>query len=138
MGGVRSGAVGRGRQFRFRRFIELNPEDPRDERADYLLAKNNFERKKYTKSLEWINQINIKGLPKENLPDYYYYKGYSLFKEDLYSDALLSFSKNLNEGDPYYYPALYYTAYINYTNEHYQLALERFQVLANEEGFSVP
>lgn len=123
-------------EFRFRRFIELNPEDPRDDLAYYLLAKNNFERKKYGKSLEWINQIDIKGLPKENLPDYYYYKGYALFKEDLYSDALLSFSKNLNEGDPYYYPALYYTAYINYTNEHYQLALERFQILANEEGFS--
>jgi TolA-binding protein len=123
-------------EFLFRRFIELNPEDPRDDLVYYLLAKNNFERKKYSKSLEWIDQIDINGLPNTYHSDYYYYKGFSLFKEDRYDDALLSLSNNLQEGDPYYFPALYYTAYINYTNEHYQLALEQFQVLANEEGFS--
>jgi len=123
-------------EFRFKRFIELNPEDPRDDLVYFLLARNNFERKKYSKSLEWLTQIDLNGLPKKYYSDYYYYNGFSLFKEDLYEDALLSFSENLSEGDPYHFPALYYTAYINYTNKHYQLALEQFQVLANEEGFS--
>lgn len=123
-------------EFRFRRFIELYPEDPRDDLVYFLLGKYNFERKKYPKSLGWLDQINIDGLPDDYTSDYYYYKGYTLFKADKLKDAQLSFAYNLNENDPFYHPALYYTAYINYTNEHYEKALIGFQLLANVEGFS--
>ena len=123
-------------EFRFRRFLELHPEDPRDNLSYFLLGKNNFERKKYPKTLEWFTQIKPDRLPTENVPDFYYYKAFSLFKTEQYKDAQLNFNKNLNPDDPYYHPAVYYTAYIDYTNEHYQSALEGFQLLSNEEGFS--
>lgn len=123
-------------EFRFRRFLELHPEDPRDDLVYFLLGKYNFERKKYQKALEWFDQAEVKGIPNENISDYYYYRGYSLFKTDQYKEAQLSFKYNLNEDDPFYHPALYYTAYIDYAYEHYQVALERFELLAEEEGFS--
>ncbi len=123
-------------EFRFRRFLELHPEDPRDNLSYFLLGKYNFERKKYPKTLDWFAQIKVDRLAKEYVSDFYYYKAFSLFKTDEYKEAQLNFSKNLSTDDPYYHPALYYTAYIDYTNEHYQSALEGFQLLANEEGFS--
>ena len=66
----------------------------------------------------------------------HYIKGYSLFKTDKLDEAQQYFKYNLNEDDPYYFPALYYNAYINYVYEHYQLALDDFEKLSNEEGFS--
>lgn len=123
-------------EFRFRRFLELHPEDSRDDLVYFLMGKYQFERKNYENTLEWFEKIDLKGIPENDLSDYYYYKGFSLFKTDNYKEAQLSFSHNLIETDPFYYPALYYTAFIDYSEKHYEIALERFLLLEDQEGFS--
>jgi tetratricopeptide (TPR) repeat protein len=123
-------------EFRFRRFLELHPEDPRDNLSYFLLGKYNFERKKYPKTLDWFSNIKVNRLADKNIPDYYYYKAFSLFKTGEYEKAKLNFAKNLTTDNPYYHPAVYYTAYIDYSYENYQSALEGFQLIADEDGFS--
>ena len=123
-------------EFRFKEFLKKYPEDPRVNHVFFLLGEYNFERKKYKRSINYFKQITVNRLDKNNISKYYYYFGYSNFMEDDYAKAKTLLSHNLEINDPFYHPAIYYLAYIDYIYEDYNSALEGFEKLKNTEGFS--
>jgi TolA-binding protein len=126
----------RNAEFRFNEFLDKYPSDPKVAHVYFLLGEYNFERKKYKPAIGYFEQLSVNRLESENVSDYYYYYGYSNFMVDDYEQAQSLLSYNLNTNDPFYHPATYYLAYIDYLNEDYESALIGFEKLKTIDGFS--
>jgi TolA-binding protein len=123
-------------EFRFKQFLNDYPSDPKSNNVFFLLGEYNFERKKYKQAIYYFEQLSTKRLESKNVSSYYYYFGYSSFMVDDYAEAKSMFTHNLNDNDPFYHPATYYLAYIDYLNEDYISALKGFNKLKSTDGFS--
>ena len=123
-------------EHQFKEFLRKYPEDPRANYIGFLMGEYNFERKKYKRALKYFEKIEINQLEPNTISEYYYYYGYSNFMDENYTKAKIQLTNNLEPNDPFYQPATYYLAYIDYLYEDYDAALNGFEKLKNADGFS--
>ena len=124
-------------EYRFKQFIFNHPDDYRIDRVYFLLGKYNFERKKYKKAISYFKKLNINKIDKSDISEYYYSIGYVYFTEEDFPKAISAFQHNNQPEDPFYQPATYYLAYIDYVEGNYEDALSGFIKIKDAPGFSV-
>jgi len=116
-------------------YIRGNPESPRVNQICYQMALYEYQRKQYRRAIGWFEQVDRNRLDKDELPEYYFKKGYSYYRRGDPDRAGVAFSEIKDRDTEYTAPAIYYYAHIAYEQEHYLTALREFERLKNDETF---
>jgi tetratricopeptide (TPR) repeat protein len=101
----------------------------------FRLGKFYYYKKDYKNAIVWFNKLSVQDLEAEDHEEFYFKLGYSFFKEgnqDAARDAFYEVKDGVSE---YANPALYYYSHIAYEKEQYQMALDGFLKLENDEKF---
>lgn len=122
-------------EWKMRKFIERNPESNKVKWAYFYLGKSNFRKKKYKETIEYLEQVDIYDLSKEDLAELYFKRGYSYLQEGKTEKAKNDLYEIKDVDNKYAHPANYYYSHIAYTEKNYATALEGFTRLQNDETF---
>lgn len=101
----------------------------------FKIGSNYYQSKKYKDAIEWFEQTSPQNLDTSEVAEYYFKLGYSHFQTGDFTSARNNFYEIKDGGSQYAIPALYYFSHIAYTNKTYQVALDGFLKLTNEESF---
>jgi len=101
----------------------------------FRLGKHYYYRRKYDDALVWFNKLSIQDVSEEDRDEFNFKVGYANFKEDNFEAARSAFVEVKDSDSQYAPPALYYFSHIAYKNKNYQLALEGFLKLEQNEKF---
>ncbi len=123
-------------EYRISQFIAKYPESPRTRVAYFEMAKFKYRNKKYDEAVFYFNKVWKQNLSKEQLYEFYFKKGYSLFKEDRLDKSAKMFFEILNKETKYSGPANYYYSHIAYINKNYETALKGFAKLKDDATFA--
>lgn len=118
------------------RFIEKHPESSKVDQAYFNMGRYQYRQERYSKVIFWFEKINTEKLEEEQLPEYYFKKGYSHYKTEDPEKASQVLYEIKDENTRYSAPALYYYSHIAYEDENYQTALEGFQQLKQNSTFA--
>ncbi len=116
-------------------FLKDYPESVYRTDIYFRLGKHFYYRKKYDDALVWLNKLSIQDIEVEDQDEFYFKLGYANFQEENFDAARNAFIEIKDGASQYAAPALYYYSHIAYNNEQYQLALEGFLKLENDEKF---
>lgn len=116
-------------------FNQNYPESIYKQTIFYRLGKYYYYKKKWDDALAWFNKVSIQDVPIEERDEFYFKIGYANFKGEHFEPARLAFLEIKDGNSQYAAPALYYYSHIAYRNETYQIALEGFLKLENNESF---
>lgn len=94
-----------------------------------------YQKKKYAESMEWYAKVNVKDIDEDDQAAFYFKKGYAAFQEGEFEIARNSFYEIKDGVTQYASPALYYYSHIAYQKEQYQVALEGFEKLKEDDSF---
>jgi TolA-binding protein len=122
-------------EWRMHRFIEQHPESNKIKWAYFYLGKSNFRKKKYAETIEYLEQVDIYDLSKEDLAELYFKRGYSYLQVNKTDKAKNDLFEIKDVDNKYSKPANYYYSHIAYTEKNYATALEGFTRLLNDETF---
>jgi tetratricopeptide (TPR) repeat protein len=101
----------------------------------FKIGTNYYQSKKYEEAIDWLEQTSPQKLDTSEVEEYYFKLGYAYFQLEEFSQARNNFYE-IKDGDSQYaIPALYYFSHIAYINKTYQVALEGFLMLADNESF---
>lgn len=117
-------------------FLKEYPESTYKQQVFLELGRFYYRKKKYDKTVEWLDQIDIYSLTDEEKQEYYFKYGYASFREDKLKPARDAFYEIINVEGQYQSPSLYYYSHIAYTEKSYQTALEGFLKLKSDPNFS--
>ena len=116
-------------------FNKKYPESIYKKEIYFRLGKHYYYKKKYKDVLVWFNKMSIQDVEEDKRDEFYFKMGYANFKLEHFDAARSAFFE-IKEGiSQYAAPAQYYFSHIAYQNENYQLALEGFLKLENDEKF---
>lgn len=102
----------------------------------FRLGKHFYGKKKYEDALVWFNKLSVSDVEEEYRDEFYFKLGHAHFQLEHYEEARSAFHE-IKDGDSQYAnPALYYYSYIAYKNENYEMALQGFLKLENDEKFA--
>lgn len=118
-----------------RNFISNHPESARIQTIYFQLGKYNYRKKLYSKALEQFAKVDIYELNNDDLAEFYFKRGYSLFEEDSIEKAKKNFFEIKDVNNKYASPATYYFGHISYTQRNYQTALQHFIKLQRNVSF---
>lgn len=116
-------------------FIKTHPDSKWVIRANFELARYSFQRKKYDTSLEYFDKVKEAEVEPEEVVEYRFKKGYAQYKEGELDAAHNNFYLVKAEESEYRSAADYYYAHIAYERGNYQVALESFQAIQNDDNF---
>lgn len=116
-------------------FLKDYPESIYKHQLYLEIGKYFYQKKKYTESVNWLVQVDITEIDKEERDEFYFKKGYANFQLGEYKAARNSFFEIKNGDSQYANPALYYFSHIAYQNKNYQVALEGFIALVKDEKY---
>lgn len=116
-------------------FVENHPEHPKVEMANFYLGRYYFTKKRYTRSLDYLDLVDPHEIDPKLLDEYYFKKGYAQFQREQYDKAKESFDHIANAENRYQSPAKYYTSYIFYREGAHETALEGFMSLKSDKLF---
>ncbi|MGB1031664.1 MAG: hypothetical protein ACPGWM_03570, partial [Flavobacteriales bacterium] len=74
-------------EFRLEKFVQMHPESPWVRKVYLELANYNYKRKKYKKSLEWFEYVDPNDLREDDLAEFKFKRGHSMFMQERYADA---------------------------------------------------
>lgn len=117
-------------------FVLKYPESPKVKLAHFHLGRYYFRKKKYDKTLQWLERIDVYDLSEEDKAEYYFKKGYSYFEEENLEKASAAFFEIKDTDNAYSAAAKYYYAHIAYLQGKYEAALQTFLMIKNDEKFS--
>ena len=117
------------------RFIAEHPESMKSRKAVWEMALFLYSTKKYRDAADYFDRVDMKILSKEQEAEYYFKKGYSHFMRNDFEKANLAFYEIKDIQSDYTSPAIYYYAYIAYTRENFETALNGFKRLEQDEDF---
>ncbi len=117
-------------------FVHDHPESMHVRTAYFELANYYYSRKQYRNALEWYDKVQIRHLNTEETNDFYFRKGYSQFKKELFIEAKQSFFHLIDEPNRYYAPANYFYAHLAYQDKQYEAALRGFRKLEDDPDFA--
>ena len=122
-------------EYRMLMFIYSHPESPRINYARLELGNYFYQNKNYRKAAVYFESVNRQELKSDQLAEYFFRFGYSLYIKGDQSRALLMFSEIKDIDTEYTPPAVYYFSQIAYEQKMYQTALEGFMRLKDDETF---
>ena len=102
----------------------------------FRLGKYYYQKRDYSESLIWLNQLNVKDIEEDNQSEFYFKKGYANFQTEQFNESKKSFFEIKEDSSQYAAPALYYYSHIAYQDKSYQTALEGFIKLQNDVKYS--
>lgn len=117
------------------KFVEKYPEKSRTKRVFFQLAINQFANHSYGDALDNFEKTDIAILRNEEIIEYYFKYGYSLYRMRKPEKAQVAFSEVKDLDSPYAVQAKYYFSHIAYENKNYQTALEGFKELKNDATY---
>lgn len=122
--------------FLLKDFIRKYPIHSYVPQAYFEVAKFYYYKKQYKRSLENFKEIDERKIPKEDLAEYYFKKGYA-YLVDGDSDEAKSLLREARKYEgPYQQKAIYYLAHIAYEDQQYIAALEDFLILKDAKEYA--
>lgn len=122
-------------EFLMEEFVLRYPESIWHQDAVMELGMYNFNRRDYDDALRWLEEIDIRDLPKEDVDEVVFKRGFSAFELNDFDKAKSAFYQLKDREGPYSGPTNYYYGHIAYTEGNYQTALESFQKAGQDENF---
>ena len=122
-------------EYRMITFIRTHSESPRINEAYLALGDYFYQNKTYRKAVTYYEQVNRQELTPDQLPEYFFRLGYSLYIKGDKPRSLLMFSEIKDIDTEYTPPALYYFSHIAYEQKMYQTAMDGFTRLKDDETF---
>jgi TolA-binding protein len=122
-------------EWRMREFITNHPESNKINGAWFYLGKSSFRKKKYEETIKNFEKVDIYTLPKEDLAELYFKRGYSYIETKNAEKAKADLYEIKDVDNKYIYPALYYYSHLSYLDKKYEIALEGFNKLIGNETF---
>lgn len=122
-------------EWQMKQFVEKQPESNKINIANFYLAKSNFRKKKYKETVDFFEKVDVYSLDKEQLAELYFKRGYSLLETGNESKAKTDFYEIKDIDNKYAFPANYYFSHISYKEKNYEIALQGFNRLINNETF---
>lgn len=101
----------------------------------FRLGKYYYQKKDYDEALSWFNQVKASDLEGEFQDEFYFKLGYANFQEGNLEPARNAFYEVKDGVSEYANPSLYYYSHIAYKAGNYQMALDGFKKLENDEQF---
>jgi len=111
------------------------PESIYKKQIQFKLGRFYYHKKKYDDALSWFNQLSVQDLDSDDKDEFFFKKGYSNFKEKLFTEARNAFYEVKDGESQYAAPSLYYYSHIAYHNKKYQLALDGLLKLEEDPKF---
>ncbi|SEM63722.1 Tetratricopeptide repeat-containing protein [bacterium A37T11] len=119
----------------FLKYIRDYPVSANSKAAFYQVGRSYFAKKNYPKAIEWFRKIGSGSLSGSENTEYRFKLAYSLFMTKDYREAKPLFAKLKDENNRYTESAIYYYAYLCYTDGEYKAALTEFEKLKGSKTF---
>ena len=111
------------------------PENPKANLASFQLGKYFYRNKDNKSAVVYLNQVNPSKLTAAEASEYYFIKGYCLFKSEKFEDSKTAFSNIKDQQGKYYDAANYYYGYVSYKQNNYDEALTHFSRINKSKTF---
>jgi len=123
-----------------KKFVELNPSSNKLNNAYFYLAKSSYRKKKHKETLENFDKVDVHKIDKDQSAELYFKRGYSYLQLNQNEKAKQDFFEIKDLDNKYASPALFYYSHLSYQEKKYEVALQGFSKLVNNETFgsSVP
>jgi tetratricopeptide (TPR) repeat protein len=122
-------------EFYLKQFIKDHPESPKVKSAYFYLGQYNYRKQKWREALDWFEKVDVYDLSAQELPEFYFKRGYSNFSLNKYAEAKKDFYELKDVDNSYATPSKYYYAHILYSEKKYETALNDFSKLQKDETF---
>lgn len=122
-------------EYRMNKYILTHPESPRINMARLAMGDYFYQNKNYRKAVIYYELVNRQELEGEELAQYFFRLGYSLYINGNKPRALLMFSEIKDIDTDYSPPAIYYFSHIAYEQKMYHTAMDGFGRLKDDETF---
>ncbi len=122
-------------EFYLKQFIKEHPESPKVKSASLYLGFSNYRKKKWREAIDWFEKVDVYDLTTEQLPEFYFKRGYSNFMLNKYPEAKKDFYELKDVENSFSAAAKYYYAHIVYSEKNYETALIEFSKLQKDETF---
>lgn len=119
-----------------KKFIEVYPESPKANLANFQLGRFYFRKKIWDNVLFWFNKVNTNELTSPENLEFKFKQGYAYFMKETYTTALKLFYEVKDTESEYAPAATYYYAHISYINGNYETAYQHLKKLEADEQFS--
>lgn len=122
-------------EYQLEKFVLEHPDSPWKQRAYFKLATFNYQKRDYTKSLEWFDFVDERELSKTEKIEFRYKRGHARLENGDKTNARLDLFEAKQAESDYKTAATYYYSHIAYEQQDYQTALEGFLFLENDPVF---
>ncbi len=122
--------------YRVESFAASHPESNWLPLLSFDLGKIYFDKRKYSQSLESLNNVSVKNLSKEQSSELFYMMGVCQMKKSDFDAAIISLNKVDSKYEKLSSNANYYKAHIYYHMGDYEKALPEFKSLENNRQFN--
>jgi len=118
------------------RFIGENPESPHVNELCFQLGNYFHYKMNWARAIMWYNKVDRLDLSIDELPEFYFKRGYSYYMRKDFQNARVDFYEILDIDSPYTAPATYYYSHIHYVEENYETALIGFRKIDTDPLFT--
>ncbi|HEX4887950.1 MAG TPA: tetratricopeptide repeat protein [Luteibaculaceae bacterium] len=117
-------------------FVAQHSDSKWIEPAYFQLGNYHYRKKKYDEVIRYFSKVSEFRLTAEERIEYKFKLGYSYMKEGDPVKAMANLNDVANAESEYFAPANYYLAHLHYLQGNYQSALQGFEKIKDEKGFS--
>lgn len=118
-------------------YIKSNDKSAQVTNASFCLANLYYRKKRYKEALPYFDKLLPTDVPQEQLPDYYFKKGYCYLEKKDFTNAKTNFYEIKDADTKYSAAANYYYSHINYMQKNYQSALDGFLKLESNDAYKI-
>jgi tetratricopeptide (TPR) repeat protein len=118
------------------RFVKNYPESRYVPYGYFKIAISEFRKEEFTKTLDYLNLVDVRLLNRKNSQEYYFKRGYCNLQLGNEDAAASDFYEIKDNNGQYKTASVFYYGYIAFKNKKYQTALESFKTIENEEDFA--
>ncbi len=123
-------------EYQVYRFIAENPESPHMNEVCFKLGNYYHYKMNWPKAIQWYEKVDRQDLSLEEVPEYYFKKGYAYYMRKDFESARVNFYEILEIDSPFTPPATYYYSHIHYVEENYETALMGFRRIDTDPMFT--
>ncbi len=118
-----------------RSFVEAYPVHPAQLQARFLIGNLSYRNRDHKEALAWYRSIDGNRLSREERYEYFFKRGYSHMMLEEYPSARQFLGMVRDPRSAFSGPATYYFGHVAYMESDYQIALEHFMRLRNDNQF---
>lgn len=111
------------------------PEHPKANLAAFQLGKYFYRNKDNKSAVNALEQVDAAKLTPTEAAEYWFIKGYTLFKSERFDDAKTAFNHIKEQQGKYYDASNYYYGYVSYRQNNYDEALAHFNRISASRTF---